>query len=89
MCATGQPPNGWYPSQKLSRREALRGFTSDAAYASFDEDQLGRISVGGLADFLIIDRDILDPTDCATDEILDTQVLSTFLGGEQVYRQLG
>jgi predicted amidohydrolase YtcJ len=78
--------NGWYPSQKLSRREALRGFTADAAFASFEEDQLGRIAVGGLADFLILDRDVLDPTNCSDDQILQTEVLGTFLGGELVYR---
>ena len=85
VCATDQPPNGWYPSQKLTRYEALRGFTADAAYASYDESQLGRIAVGAYADFLIIDRDVTNPADCSDDEIINTQVLATWLGGELVY----
>eukprot|EP01050_Picozoa_sp_SAG11_P017803 SAG11_NODE_2608_length_3175_cov_1.390442_3_plen_266_part_00 len=84
-CATNEPAGGWYPSQKLSRREALRGFTADAAFASFDEDQLGRIAVGGLADWLIIDRDILDSSGVGEAAILDTEVLGTYVGGELVY----
>ena len=45
VCATGAPAGGWLPAQKLSRFEALRGFTADAAYAAFDEGNLGTIRV--------------------------------------------
>ena len=84
VCPTGQPEGGWYPDQKLTRFEALRGFTVDAAYAAFDESQLGRIAPGGLADFLLLDRDIMDPYTCPDDDILDARAEQVYLGGERV-----
>lgn len=84
VCPTAEPAGGWYPSQKLTRFEALRGFTADAAYAAFDESQLGRIAPGGLADFLVLDRDIMDPESCPDDEILDAKAEQVYLGGVQI-----
>ena len=52
--------------------------------AAFDEDQLGRISAGGLADFLILDRDIMDPRNCSDAAILDTVVEMAYLGAERI-----
>jgi len=80
----GHPPGGWIPSQKLTRAEALRLFTLDAAYAGFLEKQLGSIEVGKQADFVVLDRDILTvpPT-----ELLRTKVLRTVIAGETVYHQ--
>jgi predicted amidohydrolase YtcJ len=75
---------GGLPDQKLTRFEALRGFTVDAAYAAFDESQLGRIAPGGLADFLLLDRDIMDPYTCPDDDILDARAEQVYLGGERV-----
>src|SRR5207247_10904371 len=53
----GWPPGGWYPGQKLTLAEAIRGFTSDAAYAAFEETSRGTIEPGKLADFTIVDGD--------------------------------
>lgn len=77
------PEGGWHPEQKLSREEALRGFTLDAAYAGFMEDQVGSLSPGKRADMVILDRDIMQ-----VDENLlpQTVVLETWLDGRQVYR---
>lgn len=70
------------PEQKLSRAEAIRGFTLDAAFAGFLERELGTIEAGKRADFTIFDRDL---TACSEDEILLAKVLLTVIGGEVVY----
>lgn len=79
----GQPPGGWQPEQRLSAAEALRGFTSDAAYAGHDEAQVGRLRSGMRADFVIFDRDPLDENGGRLDEL---KVLSTWVDGEPVYK---
>jgi predicted amidohydrolase YtcJ len=81
--ASGEPPGGWHPEQRMTREEALRSFTLDAAYAAFEEDAKGSLEPGKLADFIVIDRDVMT---CEPREILDTRVLQTVIGGEVVYR---
>lgn len=70
------------PEQKLSREEALRGFTRHAAFAMFAEQKLGTIEVGKFADFTVFDRDLRV---CAEAEILQAKVLLTVIGGQVVY----
>jgi predicted amidohydrolase YtcJ len=72
----------FYPAQRMTRREAVRAFTRDAAYAGFDEDRLGTLEPGKCADFVVLDRDIFT---CPAEEIAATRVLMTVLGGEVVY----
>ena len=56
----GQPPGGFDPDQKLTREEALRTMTLDAAYGSFEEtDERGSIEPGKLADLVVLSQDIL------------------------------
>ncbi|TRM59987.1 amidohydrolase family-domain-containing protein [Schizophyllum amplum] len=50
---------GWFPAQRLTRAQALRGMTRDAAYASFQESKMGRIQPGYAADFVVLDRNIM------------------------------
>ncbi|KAF9078440.1 amidohydrolase family-domain-containing protein [Rhodocollybia butyracea] len=76
-------PNGWFPDQKLTRVEALRGITIDPAYASFSDDILGSLEPGKKADFVVLSKDI---NVVPTREILDTKVLVTVLDGKIVYR---
>lgn len=71
------------PEQALTVQEALYGYTAAGAYASGDELLKGRIKAGMLADFVLMDRDLFA---CDADELLHAQVLSTWLGGECVYR---
>ncbi|KAG8802221.1 hypothetical protein FRC17_006463 [Serendipita sp. 399] len=73
-----QGPGGWYPEEKLTRMQTLRGLTLDAAYASFSEHEVGTVEVGKRADFVVLDRDIM-----AIDgqDILDTKVLATVVDG--------
>ena len=80
--ADGNPLNGWYPDQRLTREEALRGFTIEAAYAGFMEDEVGSLEVGKWADFVILSRDIMTVPARA---ILDSHVVATYLGGERIY----
>jgi predicted amidohydrolase YtcJ len=77
----GANPNGWYPEQKISVEDALRAYTSGAAYASFDEHDKGTLERGKLADFVMIDRDI---TRIAPEEIGQARVMMTVVGGHIV-----
>ena len=80
--AAGEPPGGWHPEECLSVEEALRLYTCDAAYAAGTENVVGRLEPGYYADFILLDRDILN---IHREEIKDINVLSTWVGGEQVY----
>lgn len=78
----GNPPGGWYPEQRLTLEEALRGYTVEAAYGEFEEQAKGSIQPGKLADFIVISQDI---TKLPAKEILAIRVLKTFVGGKLVY----
>jgi predicted amidohydrolase YtcJ len=80
----GQPAGGWMPEQKLSMAQALSGFTRDGAFASFAEDRLGTLERGKMADFIFIDRDIFE---AAPQQIRETKVLETWLGGSKVWER--
>ena len=80
--AEGYPEGGWYPEERLTREETLRAFTLDAAYAAFMEDEIGSIEPGKYADFVVFSRDIMTGP---APEILETDVVATYLGGEAVY----
>ncbi len=70
------------PEQKITRAQALKMWTVNAAYLSFDEEVKGSIEPDKHADLVVIDRDILT---CPEDEIRDIEVLRTILGGEVIY----
>lgn len=78
----GTPEGGYEPNQKMTREQALRSYTLDAAYGAFQEDVKGSIEVGKWADLTILDRDIMTIPE---DDILNTQVFMTVIGGEVVY----
>ena len=78
----GSPAGGWYPDQKLTRAEALKSFTLDAAFAAFEEKQKGSLEAGKLADFVMLSSDIMRVPPA---EILKTKVLMTVVGGAVVY----
>ena len=81
----GNPPGGFLPDQVLTRERTLQSFTLDGAYASFEESKKGSITVGKLADFLMLDRDIMT---VAPKEVIGAKVKLTVLGGEVVYHSL-
>jgi predicted amidohydrolase YtcJ len=74
--------NGWYPSQKMTREEALRSFTTWGAWAGFEEHEKGSIRKGMLADFVVLSSDIAKVPDS---DIPDVRVLKTFVGGKEVF----
>lgn len=76
------PEGGWYPQQSLTREEAVRGFTLDAARAGFMEQSVGSLVPGKRADFVVLDRNIFEVDASAID---DTRVFQTWLDGEVVY----
>ena len=80
--ASGWPPGGWYPDQRMTREEALRAMTIWAAYAGFQEKTMGSITPGKYADFVILDQDIMT---VPVEDILKTKVISTWIGGKSVY----
>jgi predicted amidohydrolase YtcJ len=76
------PAGGWYPDQRMTAEEAVRGFTADAAYARFAEADYGTITAGKFADFTVFDQDLLN---ISPGKILDTRVVYTVVGGKIVY----
>jgi predicted amidohydrolase YtcJ len=76
----GSPgPEGWYPELRLTMDETIRGFTTGPAYAAGMEDRLGKLAPGYLADLVVLDRDLYQ---IPSDEILETRVLGTMVGGQ-------
>uniref|UniRef100_A0A0G4HZX0 Amidohydrolase 3 domain-containing protein n=1 Tax=Chromera velia CCMP2878 TaxID=1169474 RepID=A0A0G4HZX0_9ALVE len=81
----GLPEGGWNPEERLSRFQAFKGFTQDAAFAHFAEETEGLIQPGYWADFVVLDRDVLR---CRDEQLLYSEgaVLGTFVGGREVWR---
>jgi predicted amidohydrolase YtcJ len=81
---TRKLPNGtaFFPEQKMSRMEALRSYTVQAAYAAFEEGIKGSLAPGKLADVVVLSEDILTVPD---EKIVDAQVVHTIIGGKVVY----
>jgi len=71
------------PEQRLTREQALQSYTINNAFASFEEDLKGSITPGKLADITVLSKDIMTVPE---DEILDTEIVYTILGGEVVYK---
>jgi predicted amidohydrolase YtcJ len=72
------------PEERLTIREALTLYTRNGAYAGFEEKSKGSLEPGKLADFIVIDRDVLT---VPSEELKNVQVLMTFVGGEIVYKK--
>ena len=72
----------FYPEQGMTRVEALRSYTLDNAYAAFEDEEKGSISQGKLADVVVLSKDIMR---VPIDELQDTQIDLTILGGEVDY----
>jgi len=81
----GMPNGGWQKQEAVSRLNALKMFTTWAAYGEFAEHRRGKIRPGFDADLTILSQDILN---CTTDEILSTEILGTMVGGNLIYSKL-
>jgi predicted amidohydrolase YtcJ len=79
----GKNPGGWVPAQKITVEEALRAYTAGGAWAGFQEDRLGTLEPGKLADFVVLADDLfrIDPI-----RIKDVKVLRTVVGGKESYK---
>ena len=82
----GTPAGGWFPEERLSVEEAIRAYTLNTAYAAFEDDIKGSITVGKLADMVVHSDNLLtmDP-----DAIKDVKVTHTIVGGRLVYARQG
>lgn len=78
----GKPGGGWLPEQAVSLESALRHYTTDAAYASFEEGEKGRLAPGQLADLVVLSEDLFK---APPEAILRAKVITTILGGRVVY----
>ncbi|BAH37585.1 MAG TPA: amidohydrolase [Gemmatimonas aurantiaca] len=76
------PAGGWFPEQKMSREDALRSMTIWPAYSGFQEKEIGSITAGKYADFVVLDQDIMR---VPVELVLKTKVLATYVGGKTVY----
>ena len=84
--AKNWPAGGWRPEERMTRDEALKSMTIWPAFASFMENEVGSLEPGKLADFVVLDRDIMRVAD---EDILGTRVIATYLGGRPIYRRTG
>jgi predicted amidohydrolase YtcJ len=80
----GTPEGGYEPEQKMTREQALRSYTLDAAFGAFEENIKGSIKEGKLADFTILSQDIMSIPE---DQIQKTEVVMTIVGGKVVFSQ--
>ncbi|HET6203550.1 MAG TPA: amidohydrolase [Planctomycetota bacterium] len=78
----GAHPEGWFPEQRISVREAIEAYTLGPAFAAFEESRLGSIAKGKLADLVVLTEDLLE---IPPGEIGRARVLCTILGGRIVY----
>lgn len=84
MTLKGEPEGGYEPEEKMTREQALRSYTLDAAYGAFEEKIKGSIEKGKLADFAVLSKNIMTIPE---KEILTTEVVTTIVGGKVVYEK--
>jgi predicted amidohydrolase YtcJ len=82
--ADNWPAGGWMPEQRMTREEALKSMTIWPAYAAFQEHIMGSLTPGKLADFVVLDRDIMTVPER---DLLGTNVTATYIGGQVVYER--
>lgn len=80
----GFPEGGFQTENALTREETIKGMTIWAAYSNFEEKEKGSLEKGKLADFIILDTDLMK---CDEKQVLNTRVIQTYLNGESVFRR--
>jgi len=78
----GQPEGGWFPQEKITIEQAIQAYTLNTAYAAFEEEIKGSITVGKLADYVVVSDNLLTIN---PDRIKDVRVLTTVVGGKVVH----
>lgn len=82
----GEPEGGYEPEQRMTREQALKSYTLDAAYGAFEEDFKGSIEVGKLADFTVYSQDLMQVPE---DQLLNTKIDHTIVNGKLLYSRKG
>ena len=81
---SGEPKGGWFPDERISTEQAIRAYTYNGAYASFEEKMKGSIAIGKLADIVVLSDNLLEIEPRA---LLDVDVLYTIVGGRIVFEK--
>ncbi|MFN5088906.1 MAG: amidohydrolase [Bacteroidota bacterium] len=74
----------FFPEQRMTRKEAISSYTLWNAFAAFEENDKGSLSIGKLADMVVLSNNLLT---CSDEDILNTKVLMTIVGGDIKYRK--
>jgi len=82
--AKNWPEGGWRPQERMTREQALLSMTLWPAMASFQEKDLGSITVGKRADFTVLDQNIMT---VPFEQVLATKAVATYVGGKRVFGQ--
>lgn len=78
----GKNPDGWYPDERITVEQALKAYTMGGAFATFQENELGTLEEGKLADFVVLSQDLFQVD---VGEIRDVKVLRTVVGGNEQF----
>jgi predicted amidohydrolase YtcJ len=81
------PPDGWYPEERMTSEEALRGYTVWNAYAAHQENETGTLAPGKWADITVMDIDPLAVGETAPGKLFEGGIVATIVGGEVVYER--
>jgi hypothetical protein len=81
--AKGFPEKGYQTENALTREETIKGMTIWAAFSNFEENEKGSLEKGKFADFIVLDTDLMN---CEEKAILKTKVISTYIGGKNVFK---
>lgn len=84
----GEPPDGWFPDQRLTIEEAIDAYTRAPAWASFEETDKGTLAHGMLADIAVFDTNLVEAGNRRPAELLDARVLYTIVGGAVVFERV-
>ncbi|MCG8469596.1 MAG: amidohydrolase [Gemmatimonadetes bacterium] len=84
---SGEPPEGWFPEQRLTIEEAMEAYTKNPAWASFEEDVKGTLTPGKLADIAVFDTDLIEAGHTEPARLLEAEVLYTIVGGDVVFER--
>ncbi|MDE2661469.1 MAG: amidohydrolase [Gemmatimonadota bacterium] len=85
---SGEPPEGWFPEQRLTIEEAIEAYTLNPAWASFEEDIKGTLTPGKLADIAVFDVDLVDAGRNDPARLLEAEALYTIVGGRVVHERM-
>ena len=80
-----QPEGGWYPKEAFTIEQAVRAYTSEAAYAAFRENETGEIAIGKWADITVMDIDPFQLAESDPGKILEGKIVLTIVAGKLVY----